>query len=120
MMVINFIKHVLGFGKKHPGIYGETKAYYGVVEQQGRLTLHLHILIWIMNALSPQDIRDRIMDSESDFQKAMVEYLESVHQGEFFNGKLEDVVEKIEEHQKKVLNMYLQQRQCLRHLLHFV
>ena len=53
-----------------------------------------------MNALSPQDIRDRIMDSESDFQKAMVEYLELVHQGEFFNGKLEDVVEKSEEHQK--------------------
>ena len=100
MIVISFIKHVLGFGKKHPGIYGETKAYYGVVEQQRRLTLHLHILIWIMNALSPQDIHDRIMDSESDFQKAMVEYLESVHQGEFFNGKLEDVVEKIEEHQK--------------------
>jgi hypothetical protein len=100
MMVKNFIKHVLGFGKKHPGVYGETKAYYGVVEQQGRLTLHLHILIWILGALLPQDICDRIMDSESDFQKAMVEYLESVHQGEFFNGKLEDVVEKIEKHQK--------------------
>ncbi len=40
------------------------------------------------------------MDPESDFQKAMVEYLESVHQGEFFNGKLEDVVERVEEYQK--------------------
>jgi hypothetical protein len=35
-----FIKHVLGFGEDHPGVYGNTEAYYGTVEQQGRLTLH--------------------------------------------------------------------------------
>ena len=51
--------------------------------------------------MSPQDIHDRIMDSESDFQEAMVEYLESVHQDEFFNGKLEDIVENFEKNQKK-------------------
>ena len=101
IMVENFVKHILGFNTKHPGFYGKTEAYYGTVEQQGRLTLHLHILLWIKNALSPQDIRDKIMDPESDFQKAMVEYLEAVHKGEFFDGKLEDVVERIEEYQKK-------------------
>ncbi|KAF8158596.1 hypothetical protein B0H34DRAFT_656281, partial [Crassisporium funariophilum] len=99
-MVENFIKHVLGFDKKHPGYYGKTEAYYGTVEQQGRLTLHLHILLWIKNALSPQDIRDKIMDPESDFQKAMVEYLEAVHKGEFFDGKLEEVEKRLEEYQK--------------------
>ena len=31
------------------------------------------------------------MDPNSDFQKAMVEYLEGVHQGEFITGTLEDV-----------------------------
>jgi hypothetical protein len=61
-MCQNFIKHVLGAGRKHPGIFGNTSAYYGTVEQQGRLTLHLHMLIWIKNALSPQEVRDRIMD----------------------------------------------------------
>ena len=30
----------------------------------------------------------------------MVEYLESVHQGEFFDGKLEDVIERIDGYQK--------------------
>jgi hypothetical protein len=100
IMVKNFIKHVLGFETKHPGFYGKTEAYYGTVEQQGRLTLHLHMLLWIKNALSPQDIRDKIMDPESDFQKAMVEYLEAVHKGEFLDGKLEDVVKQIEEYQK--------------------
>ena len=48
--------HVLGFKTKHPGFYGKTEAYYGTVEQQGRLTLHLHMLLWIKNALPPQDI----------------------------------------------------------------
>jgi hypothetical protein len=56
----NFIKHVLGVGSNHPGLYGETDAYYGTVEQQGRLTLHLHLLLWIKGALSPQEIRDQI------------------------------------------------------------
>jgi hypothetical protein len=100
MMCENFIKHVLGFGNKHAGLYGETKAFYGTVEQQGRLTLHLHMLLWIKGALSPQEIRDKILDPELDFQRSMVEYLESVHQGEFFNGKLEDVIEQIDEYQK--------------------
>ena len=31
------------------------------------------------------------MDPNSDFQKAIVEYLESVHQGEFITGSIEDV-----------------------------
>ena len=100
MMVQSFIKHVLGFGTKHPGYFGQTEGYYGTVEQQGRLTLHLHMLLWLKCALSPQEIRDRIMDPESDFQKSIVEYLESVHKGEFFDGKLEDVAERIEEYQK--------------------
>ena len=100
LMCENFIKHVLGFRKKHAGLYGETKAFYGTVEQQGRLTLHLHMLIWIKGAPSPQEVRDKILDPESDFQKSMVEYLESVHQGEFFGGKLEDIIEQVDGYQK--------------------
>jgi hypothetical protein len=34
-----FIKHVLGIGTDHTGLYGDTAGYYGVVEQQGQLTL---------------------------------------------------------------------------------
>ena len=96
MMCENFIKHVLGFGQKHAGLYGETKAFYRTVEQQGRLTLHLHMLVWIKGALSPQDVRDKILDPDSDFQRLMVQYLESVHQGEFYDGKMEDVIERID------------------------
>jgi hypothetical protein len=42
-----FIPHVLGVGTEHHGLYGETSGYYRTVEQQGRLTLHLHMLLWI-------------------------------------------------------------------------
>jgi hypothetical protein len=78
-----FIKYVLGVGEKHPGFYGNTEAYYGTVEQQGRLTLHMHMLLWLKGSLTPQEIRDKIMDPTSDFQQKMVEYLEGVHKGEF-------------------------------------
>ena len=91
-----FIKDVLGVGSDHQGAYGETEAYYGTVEQQGRLALHLHLLLWIKGSLSPQEIRDRIMDPESNFQKRLVEYLESVHIGEFMTGPMEKVVSDVE------------------------
>src|ERR1700719_1302370 len=68
-----------------------TLQLYGTVEQQGRLTLHLHLLLWIRGAFTPQEIRDKIMDPNSDFQKKLVEYLESVHAGEFFEGTKEEV-----------------------------
>jgi Helitron helicase-like domain at N-terminus len=42
-MVQNFIKHVLGVNSNHRGLFGDTSAYYGTVEQQGRLTLHIHL-----------------------------------------------------------------------------
>ena len=58
------------------------------------------MLIWIKGALSPQEVRDKILDTESDFQKSMVQYLESVHQGEFFDGNLEDVIEQVDGYEK--------------------
>lgn len=91
-----FIKHVLGVGEKHRGLYGDTEAFYATVEQQGRLTLHLHMLLWIKGALTPQEIRDKIMDPFSDFQKKIVEYLEAVHIGEFMTGSMDKVKHQVD------------------------
>lgn len=96
-----FIKNVLGVGQKHPGAYGQTSAYYGTVEQQGRLTLHLHMLVWLRDSLSPQSIRDNLLDKSSDFQKQMVEYMESAHQGEFYTGELAEVSKQVKEAQAR-------------------
>ena len=91
-----FIKHILGVGENHPGIYGNTGAYYGTVEQQGRLTLHMHMLLWLRGSLTPQETRDKIMDPTSDFQQKMVEYLESVHVGEFLTGTMDEVKNQVD------------------------
>jgi hypothetical protein len=99
-MVDLFIKHVLGAGTSHPGIYGDTAAYYGTVEQQGRLTLHLHMLLRIKGCLSPQEVRDRIMDPASEFQRQLIEYLESVHVGEFLTGTQTEVLENVSQASK--------------------
>ena len=47
------IEHVIGWDKKkrmpyrRGGIFGPVKAWLRVVEEQGRLTLHAHFLIWL-------------------------------------------------------------------------
>ena len=92
-----FIKHILGVGTEHSGFYGDTNAYYGVVEQQGCLTLHMHMLLWLKGCLTPQEIRERVMDPNSEFQKKLVEYLESVHVGEFLTGTMSQVKSKVDQ-----------------------
>ncbi|KAI0337025.1 hypothetical protein BDW22DRAFT_1340573, partial [Trametopsis cervina] len=94
-MADTFIKHVLGYGnKKRDGYYGKTAGYYGTVEQQGRLTLHMHMMVWIKHSISPQQIRDEIMNSDSDFQRRIVRYLEAAHVGEFKHGTITEVQDK--------------------------
>ncbi|KAK0442069.1 hypothetical protein EV421DRAFT_1890988 [Armillaria borealis] len=91
-MVDLFIKHVLGVGTDHPGAFGQTSSYYGTIEQQGQLTLHLHLLLWIHNALSPQEIRSRLMDTSSTFRQELLAYLEGAHQGDYFDGTQKDIL----------------------------
>jgi hypothetical protein len=57
----------------------------------------MHILIWLKDSLSPQEIRNLIIDKTSDFQQQMIQYLESVHKGEFFNGQLANISRSVAE-----------------------
>ena len=92
--VVNvFINCILGVNAKHRGLYGKTKAYYGTVEQQGRLTLHLHILLWLMGNLTPQEMRNKILDPNSEFQKKIITWIESCQVGEFLTGTQQEVLE---------------------------
>ena len=94
-MVKLFITDILGVGIDHMGLYGDTTAYYGTVEQQGRLTLHIHILIWLIGNLTPQEMRKRILDPSTDFQKKLISWLESCHIGEFMTGSKQDILERV-------------------------
>ncbi|KAL1750608.1 hypothetical protein FB107DRAFT_177916, partial [Schizophyllum commune] len=88
-MVRAFIKHVLGVGSGRRGYYGPTSAYYGAVEQQGRLTLHLHTMLWIRGAPSPQTIRDRLLAGNTTFEAEMIRYLEEMQTGQFLTGDID-------------------------------
>ena len=94
-MVQMFIEHVLGVSTEsttdNPGVYGKTAGYYGTVEQQGRLTLHLHMLVWIRGTCSPEEARLKILEPDSLFRSKLLEYLESCHSGDFMSGSMEDV-----------------------------
>lgn len=101
-MVEAFIKHVLDVNSDHLGLYGDTSAYYRTMEQQGRLTLHLHMFVWVAGGLTPQEIRDCVMDKNSDFCTAISEYLDSVCVGQFLTSMKDEVGEKVQ-HRKKTL-----------------
>ncbi|KAJ7168102.1 hypothetical protein C8R43DRAFT_849935, partial [Mycena crocata] len=53
------------------------------------------MLLWVRNALSPQEIRDWLTGGDSVFERKMIAYLESAHQGEFIHGSLTEVKERI-------------------------
>ncbi len=97
VIVEAFIKHVLGVDSGHDRLYGKTSGYYGTVEQQGRLTLHLTLLLWIKSCLSSQEIRDRITSNNSEFLEKMVQYLEKCHVGEFGDKTSDEVKQDIEQ-----------------------
>ena len=95
-MIQMFIKHILGINSGHKGLYGKTSAYYGTVEQQGRLSLHLHMLLWIKGAVTPEEIHRCIKDPQSTFCESLVKYLEGSYVGEFMTGPKEIVEKNLE------------------------
>ncbi|KAF8577394.1 hypothetical protein K439DRAFT_1260195, partial [Ramaria rubella] len=63
--------------------------------------LHLHLMLWVENSLTPQEIRERIMDPNSSFQATLIPYLEGLHRGDYLMGTQEEVKRKIDEEEKK-------------------
>ncbi len=80
-MISNFISVILRYGRNQAGLFGTCTAYYGTVEAQARGTLHCHMLVWIRDHPSPQQMRD-LMISDSDYQQRMFSWLESLIKSE--------------------------------------
>ncbi|KAJ3720729.1 hypothetical protein DFJ43DRAFT_960931, partial [Lentinula guzmanii] len=59
------------------GVFGKVSVYYGVVEAQGRGTLHLHLLIWLKHGLSPLDIKHRY-DNDPVWAKKLLNWYDDV------------------------------------------
>ena len=57
------------FVTSKPGAFGRPAAYYGMVEAQGRGTLHLHLLLWLENTPTAEEMKEVLKD-EAFRQKA--------------------------------------------------
>jgi len=56
----------------------------------------------VNNVVTPREIRDMIMDITLDFQKKMVEYLETFCIGQFLTGAKSEVSESVENQSQDV------------------
>ena len=57
------------------GIFGCVSAYFGTVESQGRGTLHLHLLLWLENAPTSEDMT--VMLKSEDFRQKVAGFIHS-------------------------------------------
>jgi hypothetical protein len=84
--VDTFIKHVLGLdpATKKPmpfkGLFGNVKAYFGMVETQGRGTLHIHFIIWLSDSPScTMELEEVLASSDGPkFKESVVAYVDSI------------------------------------------
>ena len=80
-MLIDFILGKAFEDRK--GLFGPVDSYYGTVEQQGRLTLHVHMLVFVSNALPLDDVKKRLVSKDEEFKDRLLRYLESCHTGDY-------------------------------------
>ena len=58
------------------GVLGPAQAYFGTVENQGRGSLHLHLLVWLRHDFTPAQLKEKIQDE--DFRQNLLRYLEDI------------------------------------------
>ncbi|KAF8830527.1 hypothetical protein HHX47_DHR2001129 [Lentinula edodes] len=76
--VQNLLDILLGLKRANrKGIFGEVSVYYGVVEAQGRGSLHIHLLLWLEKGLSPKDIKQKC-DSDPVWLRKLLQWYDDV------------------------------------------
>lgn len=65
------------------GVLGPIKAYFGTVENQGRGSLHLHILLWLDHNITPSQLKESVQNEE--FRNGLLDYLEDIIQQDLSN-----------------------------------
>ncbi|CAF4095943.1 unnamed protein product [Rotaria magnacalcarata] len=58
------------------GVLGPIKVYFGTVENQGRGSLHLHVLMWLDHDLTPSQLKESVKNEE--FRNGLLGYLEDI------------------------------------------
>lgn len=84
-MIDALLKHLFGIDASHKdfilrktGIMGKVNAYFGVFEAQGRGSLHLHMLMWLENAPTADEMA-KFLKSEEFRDKLKVFIKDNIH-----------------------------------------
>lgn len=62
--------------KSDMGLLGRLSAYYGIVEAQGRGTLHLHMFIWLEDSPSADEMV-HLLETSEEFRSKVEAYIDS-------------------------------------------
>jgi len=57
------------------GILGNVSAHYGIVEEQGRGSLHLHVLLWLHDSPGPVELFARL-EADPSFNIRFMQYFD--------------------------------------------
>ncbi|CAN0541052.1 unnamed protein product, partial [Laminaria digitata] len=70
IMIEAVLKTLLRFGAKDGdgGVLGRIKAYVGMTEEQRRLTLHCHLLVWVFGFNDFSSLRDLMDKTPGSYQ----------------------------------------------------
>jgi len=104
------VKHCWGVNQNPPGLYGKTAAYYAAVDSKGRW-LCICTSSLDSELIISQELEIELWTTNSIFKKRIVEYLESVHVGEFMTGTMDEVKEQVMKIWSKDIKILL--RLCL-------
>lgn len=82
IVISAILHHLVGVKKQGssvssiPGVLGDVCAYYGIVESQGRGSLHIHLLLWLNNTPTSDDIKALLRTDE--FKATLREFIADV------------------------------------------
>ncbi|KAJ2987797.1 hypothetical protein HDV02_005938, partial [Globomyces sp. JEL0801] len=80
IVVRTFIECILGWDQNshsyREGYFGKTVAHFGVVEEQQRKQLHLHLLVWVENYGSYESFHEKM--KEELFKSNFITYIKKV------------------------------------------
>lgn len=87
-LTTRFIDVLLGWNRKNrEGLFGPVRSYYGVVEAQGRGSLHIHMLIWLENGLSPKQVRGKLK-ADDRWRRIFINWLDDIIKKDFPDGTI--------------------------------
>lgn len=72
-VLYGFTRMSNGHPDRKNGIVGNVQAYVGMVESQGRGTLHLHMIMWLQGAPTPAEMREAL--KSKDFRDKVAHFI---------------------------------------------